>query len=247
MIAPDAAVPLASLAAVGDGQGWPEVGDLLVAFALSAAVGLEREQRQKNAGLRTHALVGLGAALFVLVSKYGFFDVLERGRVVLDPSRVAAQIVTGIGFLGAGLIFVKRNAVRGLTTAAAVWVTAAVGAAAGAGLWLLAVVTTGFYFVVTVAFPLFGRWLPAPEQSADLRIRVPGGQEDLRRVLDVVIGRGFVVDEVSSESVAVDGQGRGRALEVELHLHGRHSVRDLAGDLIDAHDVDVVRVGEVED
>ena len=113
-----------------NGQGWRQAGELGLALLLSAVIGLEREMRQKNAGLRTHTLVGVGAALFMLISKYGFTDVLEPGRVVLDPSRMAAQIVTGIGFLGAGLIFVRRDSVRGLTTAAAVWVTAAVGAAA---------------------------------------------------------------------------------------------------------------------
>src|ERR1700733_9781100 len=99
------------------GQGWLQIFDLFVAFVLCSAIGLERELRQKSAGLRTHTLVGLGAALFVLISKYGFNDVLEPGRVILDPSRVAAQIVTGVGFLGAGLIFVRRDSVRGLTTA----------------------------------------------------------------------------------------------------------------------------------
>ena len=84
--------------------------------------------------MRTYTLVGVGSALFMLISKYGFFDVLVPNEVVLDPSRVAAQIVSGIGFLGAGLIFVRRDSVRGLTTAAGVWLTAAVGAAAGASL-----------------------------------------------------------------------------------------------------------------
>src|ERR1700721_30510 len=85
-------------------EGWVQIGELGLGFLLSAVVGLEREIRQKSAGLRTHTLVGVGAALFVLISKYGFNDVLEPGKVVLDPSRVAAQIVTGVGFLGAGLI-----------------------------------------------------------------------------------------------------------------------------------------------
>ena len=104
--------------------------------------------RQKSAGLRTHSLVGLGAALFVLVSTYGFSDVLDQDHVVLDPSRVAAQIVSGIGFIGGGLIFVRRDSVRGLTTAAGVWVTAAVGTAAGAGLGILATATTAAYLLV---------------------------------------------------------------------------------------------------
>jgi putative Mg2+ transporter-C (MgtC) family protein len=105
-----------------------------VALALSSIIGLERGLRQKSAGLRTHTLVGVGAAVFVLVSKYGFSDVVSAGTVNLDPSRVAAQVVSGIGFIGAGLIFVKRAGVRGLITAAAIWLTAAVGMAAGAGL-----------------------------------------------------------------------------------------------------------------
>src|SRR6185295_9656575 len=113
-----------------------------VAFLLSSVIGLERELRQKSAGLRTHTLVGVGAAVFVLVSKYGFSDVVSAGTVYLDPSRVAAQVVSGIGFIGAGLIFVKRAGVRGLTTAAAIWLTAAVGMAAGAGLIALAIGAT---------------------------------------------------------------------------------------------------------
>ena len=116
-----------------NGQGWRQAGELGLALLLSAAIGLEREIRQKNAGLRTHTLVGVGAALFMLISKYGFTDVLEPGRVILDPSRVAAQIVTGVGFLGAGIIFVRRDSVRGVTTAAAIWLTAAVGLHQGRG------------------------------------------------------------------------------------------------------------------
>ena len=112
------------------GQGWLQIGELGLAFVLSALIGVEREIRQKSAGLRTYTLVGLAAALIMLVSKYGFGDVLSE-RVVLDPSRIAAQIVTGIGFIGGGLIFVRRDSVRGLTTAAIVWLTAAVGMACG--------------------------------------------------------------------------------------------------------------------
>jgi putative Mg2+ transporter-C (MgtC) family protein len=86
---------------LSDSQGWAQFGDLGLAFILSALIGVERQLRQRSAGLRTHTLVGVGSALFVLVSKYGFENVLIPGRIAVDPSRVAAQIVTGIGFLGA--------------------------------------------------------------------------------------------------------------------------------------------------
>lgn len=132
---------------------WSQLVCLAAAFALSSAVGLERQIRQKSAGLRTHTLVGLGAALFMIVSKFGFTDVLVEGTVRLDPSRVAAQIVSGIGFLGAGVVFTRRSRVRGLTTAASIWLTAAVGTAAGAGLILHAAFATAAYFVVTVLYP----------------------------------------------------------------------------------------------
>ena len=136
------------------GDEWSLLLPLLLALALSAVIGLEREIRAKAAGLRTHTLVGLGTAVFTLVSRYGF-DGSGGGLVPFDPSRIAAQVVTGIGFIGGGIIFVRRDAVRGLTTAATVWVTAAVGMAAGAGLPLLAVAATvGHLLVMTALRPL---------------------------------------------------------------------------------------------
>lgn len=137
-----------------DGQGLRQFAELGSAFLLSAAVGLEREIRHKSAGLRTYTLVGTTAALFLLVSKYGFMDVLAKELVVLDPSRVAAQIVSGIGFIGAGLIFVQGDRVKGLTTAATVWLVTAVGMACGAGLLLLALAVTLAYFAVAFLFPI---------------------------------------------------------------------------------------------
>ena len=148
-----------------DGQGLKQFLELGTAFLLSAAIGLEREVRHKSAGLRTYTLVGTTAALFLLVSKYGFTDVLAKELVVLDPSRVAAQIVTGIGFIGAGLIFVQGDRVKGLTTAATVWLVTAVGMACGAGLLLLALAVTLAYFVVAFVFPLVLRLLPAGQAA----------------------------------------------------------------------------------
>jgi putative Mg2+ transporter-C (MgtC) family protein len=150
-----------------DGQGLKQFVELGTAFLLSALIGLEREIRHKSAGLRTYTVIGTSAALFLLISKYGFADVLESGRVVVDPSRVAAQVVTGIGFIGAGLIFVRDDKVRGLTTAATTWLVTAVGMACGAGLPWLALAVTFAYFVVALVFPLLMRALPGAQRPTE--------------------------------------------------------------------------------
>ena len=124
---------------------------LLIATILGAAVGLERERLEWAAGLRTHALVCVGAALFMIVSAFGFADALGSSDVVLDPSRVAAQVVSGIGFIGAGTIILRREIVRGLTTAASIWAVAAIGLAVGGGMYLAAIVATVLALVILAA------------------------------------------------------------------------------------------------
>lgn len=149
-------------------------------------------------------------------------------------SRVAAQVVTGIGFLGAGLIFVRRDSVHGLTTAASVWVTAAVGAAAGAGLPLVAVAATVAYLIVALAFQHVSRRLPRSGTAISLlRVRYLDGHGILRRVLQVAAACGFVVDELATGGGADDGHQPGaadgqRVVEVVPHVHGTGSVNDLA-------------------
>ena len=183
------------------GQGWKQVGELALAFVLSSLIGVEREWRQKSAGLRTHTLVGVGAALFLLVSKYGFSDVLGS-NVVLDPSRVAAGIVSGIGFIGGGLIFVRGDAVRGLTTAAIVWITAAIGMACGAGLWLLALVVTGGHFVVVLGYPSLAAKLPRSRYLAfGLRVVYEDGRGILRDVLNESTRLGFAVVRLNTRQL----------------------------------------------
>lgn len=228
------------------GQGWRQAGDLGVALLLSAVIGVEREVRNKDAGLRTHTLVGVGAALFMLISKYGFTDVLEGRLVVLDPSRMAAQIVSGIGFLGAGLIFVRRDAVRGLTTAAAIWFAAAVGAAAGAGLLVLAAIATVVYLVVNLVLPLVRRYLswPAPGTST-LRVRYPDGHGILRRLLNEATQRGFAIDDLSVETIgdgsrAQEHDGKHPIVAVRMQVHGKRPVSELVTALTDLDLVDAV-------
>ena len=112
---------------------WDFILRLFVAGILGAVVGLDREYRAKEAGYRTHFLVSLGSALIMVVSQYGFQDVILENSVSLDPSRVAAQVVSGIGFIGAGTIIIQKQFVRGLTTAAGIWATAGIGLAACTG------------------------------------------------------------------------------------------------------------------
>jgi putative Mg2+ transporter-C (MgtC) family protein len=251
MILPDGA-PAMLAASMPNGEGWRQIAELGLALLLSALIGMEREVRLKSAGLRTHTLVGVGAALFMLISKYGFTDVLEPGRVVLDPSRMAAQIVTGVGFLGAGIIFVRRDSVRGLTTAAAIWVTAAVGACAGAGLPILAAVTTGIYFLVAIGFPEITRRLPRSSTAISvLRVRYPDGKGVLRHLLAVATTRGFAIDEISTENLGhrdagdAESANHGAMVEVTMHVHGRASVNDLAAEFSELDEVDVVVAGDV--
>lgn len=118
---------------------WSFILRLVVAALLGALIGLDREYRAKEAGLRTHFLVAVGSALMMIVSQYGFFAVLGHEGVALDPSRVAAQVVSGIGFIGAGTIIIQKQFVRGLSTAAGLWATAGIGMAVGCGMYVLGI------------------------------------------------------------------------------------------------------------
>ena len=125
---------------------------LLIAALCGGAIGYERATQRKSAGMRTHMVVAVAAALFMLVSKYGFFDILNLHNIALDPSRIAAQIVTGISFIGAGTILVRKEQVSGLTTAAGVWATAAIGMAIGAGMYFIGIICTVLLFLIQILF-----------------------------------------------------------------------------------------------
>jgi putative Mg2+ transporter-C (MgtC) family protein len=158
--------------------GWGEnLGRLALAAALGGAIGFERELRDREAGFRTHMLVCIGSALFTIVSAYGFREFLTSGDQVVraDPTRIAAQIVTGIGFLGAGAIIRQGVSIRGLTTAATLWVAAAIGMAAGAGYYAGAVLGTIVTLIALwplrrLAFPVFERLRPE-ERSMIIELR----------------------------------------------------------------------------
>lgn len=213
------------------GAQWDLLPPVALALLLSTAIGLEREAGMKAAGLRTHALVGVGSAVFMLVSKYGFADLLGLEHVSLDPSRIAAQIVSGIGFIGGGLIFVRRDAVRGLTTAATIWLTAAVGTACGAGLPVLALATTAGHFLVTRGLPPLARFVARHRKDPPIvQLSYTDGRGVLRAALTTCTGRGWAVHRVDVDHESISEEGH-RIAVVTLQLDGRGDLADLVAEL----------------
>lgn len=237
-----------------------QVLGLFLALILSTAIGFERQLKSKSAGMRTHALVGTGAALFMVISKYGFDDVLVKDLVRLDPSRVAAQIVSGIGFIGAGLVFVRRNQVRGLTTAASIWLTAAVGTAAGAGLVVPAVFVTLAHFLVVYLYPyIVQRTRLGRLNEHTIQVRYLDGTGALRRIMLSCTELGFAIQGFTTRhgeqetlhgvlgdksSDAVLAQAEEIIVEVELELNGTTPISQLANRLAE---IDAVRGLSVDD
>jgi putative Mg2+ transporter-C (MgtC) family protein len=197
---------------------WPhELLRISIAAGLGGAVGLERELREREAGLRTHLVVCVGSALFTLVSAYGFHDFLVNGGglVRTDPTRIAAQIVSGIGFLGAGAIIRQGLSVRGLTTAATLWLVAAIGMACGAGYYVPAVIATGVALLTLgplriVAFRIVRRFRPQTER---LLVEIPAGGSPAPIIEVVELHAGRVV----SMEVTQEGDRRSIVLDVQLH------------------------------
>jgi putative Mg2+ transporter-C (MgtC) family protein len=212
-------------------DSWEVVFRLALAAVLGGAIGLERELREREAGLRTHLLVSLGSALFTIVSAYGFHSFVTSGSsaVRTDPTRIAAQIVTGIGFLGAGAIIRQGLSVRGLTTAATLWVVAAIGLASGAGYYSAAAATTVLVIISLwplriLAHRLFLRFRPERERLVvDLE---PG--RSAAPVLEAVEQAG---GHVESLSMTGDDERRSVALEVDLPEESRLAATRVVSDL----------------
>ena len=212
---------------------------LALAAVLGGLIGVERELREREAGLRTHLLVALGSALFTIVSAYGFHAFLASGASVVraDPTRIAAQIVTGIGFLGAGAIIRQGLSVRGLTTAATLWVVAAVGLAAGAGYYSAAVITTALVLIALyplriVAYRILHRFRP---EDGRLLVELPAGHPP-----------GDVIDELDRagariEAIEVSQEGDRRRLQLDLALPAGLAAPGLVARIADVPDVADVR------
>lgn len=197
---------------------WPHVLlRLTVAAVLGGAIGAERELRERQAGLRTHLLVSVGSALFTLVSAYGFHEFLVSGSglVRTDPTRIAAQIVSGIGFLGAGAIIRQGLSVKGLTTAATLWLSAAIGMASGAGYYSAALFATAGALLTLgplriFAYRVIRRYRPEVDR---LLVDIPAGGSPVP-VLEAIEQRG---GRVVSLEIAQEGDRRSIAIDVELH------------------------------
>lgn len=174
----------------GEYMFWEFVLRLVTAGLLGGIIGWDREYRAKEAGLRTHFLVALGSALIMIVSQYGFSDVVGKEGIGLDPSRVAAQVVSGIGFIGAGTILIQKQFVRGLTTAAGLWATSGIGLAVGGGMYwvgVFAMVLTliGLEFL-TVIFKNVG-------EHSSLLMYSTTDQENLKRVINELYLRNYKI------------------------------------------------------
>lgn len=195
---------------------------LCIAGICGLCIGYERVNRGKEAGVRTHFIVALAAALMMEVSKYGFYDMTGLAGVALDPSRVAAQIVTGIGFLGAGIIFVRNQTVSGLTTAAGVWGTAGVGMAVGAGMYVVGVVGSLFIVIGQIILHKNFKCFHVPPQE-HLRVEVEAGTSGLAYVTATLIEHKVTVLSVRAEEVG----NRRICVDINLRMPHEYSMAQL--------------------
>ncbi len=168
---------------------WEMIGRLLLAALLGSVIGFERERLSWAAGLRTHMLVCVGATLIMIVSAFGFSDILGTPNVILDPSRIAAQVVSGIGFLGAGSILLRGEVIRGLTTAASLWTVAGVGLAVGGGLYVPAVASTGIILGILAGIKPLEEKYRASRQSTELYVQATKGEMSLGSLNDALGAR----------------------------------------------------------
>jgi putative Mg2+ transporter-C (MgtC) family protein len=228
------------LAASIPSLSWQEaLVRLALAAALGGAVGIERELREREAGFRTHMLVSLGSALFTIAGAYGFHDFLMGGGPLVrtDPTRVAAQIVTGIGFLGAGAIIRQGVAVRGLTTAATLWVVAAIGLTSGAGYYSAAVITTALVLfslwpLRIASYKILGRFRPETDR---LLVQLPAG-ESPAPLIEALEGLGARL-----QSLEVSHDADRRLVEADVTLPPRADAAAMVARLADVEHVLEIR------
>lgn len=177
---------------------------ILIAALCGGAIGIERTLRQKDAGFRTHVIVALGASLMTVVSKYGFFDLVDTG-ISADATRIASNIITGVSFLGAGMIFVKGANIKGLTTAAGIWATAAVAMALGAGLYFTGILSTVVIILIQVLFHTFLIGFDkvlSNDKTTELIIALENSTDAVKKTKEILFSQGFSIVNGKTEFTA---------------------------------------------
>lgn len=170
---------------------------LVVASLMGVVIGLEREYRSKEAGYRTHFLVALGSALMMIVSQYGFSDVLKTDLVRLDPSRLASQVVSGIGFIGAGtIILLQKQIVRGLTTAAGIWATSGIGLAIGAGMYVIGITATVLFLIGVEVLNYFFKGISLRSMIVEFST---SSQDSLKDISALFSSKNFIISSYDME------------------------------------------------
>lgn len=217
---------------------WDFVLRLLAATAMGAAIGFEREYHAKEAGLRTHLLVALGSCLFMILSIYGFDFMLGRDHVSFDPSRIAAQVVTGIGFIGAGTIILQKQVVRGLTTAAGLWVTAAIGLACGNGMYWVALITT---VIVLVSLGLINVYLPYFSQKEHTVTFLVEDYTILTEVMENLYREKITVLNYEMHKDAEENNGK-MLVSLEIRMKRYNNIKEISAILKNFERVEIVQI-----
>lgn len=171
---------------------------LFIAAVCGMAIGYERKNRMKEAGIRTHFIVAIGAALIMIISKYGFQDQIGWPNMSLDPSRIAAQVVTGVGFLGAGVIFMQKQTIVGLTTAAGVWATAAIGLSIGSGLYFVGIAATVLTILGQILLHGKIRFLSSP-RTETLMLQIVDDADAIKFLQDIFEDNEIIILNLKSK------------------------------------------------
>lgn len=182
---------------------------IVLAGVLGAFIGYERKRRGKEAGIRTHIIVAMASSLMMIISKYGFEDLYYNEKISVDPTRIASQIITGIGFLGAGMIFVQRKTIRGLTTAAGVWATAGIGMAIGAGMYLIGGSTAILIIIIQFIMHKNWRFLQQPNETF-INITLVDSQESINYLKNYFSSLNIHVENMNVK------KGQNATLEIEI-------------------------------
>ncbi len=169
---------------------WEHILRLVMAGIFGGIIGLNREYRAKEAGYRTHFLVSLGSALLMIVSQYAFFDLAKEKGYSVDPGRIAAQVVSGIGFLGAGTIILHKHFVRGLTTAAGVWATAGIGLAAGAGMYMISIAAT---ILTLIGLEALGLVLKQVGRRNSALVFSTSNPEEIKQTINLLVANKYLI------------------------------------------------------